>query len=323
MKIKILVSFLVFFACQNSFSQFTDIINSNRPGNSMSAFAVGKTVIQLESGFSYIKEEHSLLDYKAKGFGADLHVRYGLFREQLEAILELNYQNDVYTKYDVDTKRSGLKNSTIGAKYLIYDPFKNYEETVNIYSYKANHKFKFHQLIPAVSVYGGANLNFSNSAFTPKNPVIGIVSPKLMLITQNIFPGAFVLVTNIYMDKIGTDYNTKAFIITLTKGFNDQWSGFIENKTLKGTYYSDSIFTLGTAYLFNSDFQMDVSISENYKNTPSYLYGGFGLSWRSASNYKDVLIRSKKEDKKKDKSTKGKDKEKAKKRLDQIELTKP
>jgi hypothetical protein len=33
-----------------NFAQYTDQINSNRPGETMSAFSVGKSVIQLETG---------------------------------------------------------------------------------------------------------------------------------------------------------------------------------------------------------------------------------------------------------------------------------
>ena len=36
------------------YAQYTDIINSNRPGKSMSAFSVGKTVIQAEPGIEHI-----------------------------------------------------------------------------------------------------------------------------------------------------------------------------------------------------------------------------------------------------------------------------
>ncbi len=51
------------------------------------------------------------------------------------------------------------------------------------------------------------------------------------------------------------------------------------------------------------------------------LYGGIGVSWRTDTNYKDVVIRAKKQDTKSDK--KGKDKDKKKKRLDEVELEKP
>jgi hypothetical protein len=143
-----------------------------------------------------------------------------------------------------------------------------------------------------------------------------------MLITQNIFGKGYVFVTNIFVDKIGTNFQSLEYVITLTKGFNDQWSGFIENKGIKSDLYADAIFRGGAAYLLNSNLQIDASISKNYKGTPSLTYGGIGISWRSDTKYKDVMIRAKK-DKKKDKSKKAKDKDKTKKRLDEVEVTKP
>ena len=317
MKVTVLFLLFCFFSVQFGFSQYTDVINSNRPGNSMSAFSVGKTVIQIESVVSLINEKHDILDYSANGYFTDFVLRYGIFKEELEAIMDVNYQSDTYYADDLIKKRTGVKASTLGFKYLVYDPFKNYEETPDLYSWKANHKFKWHQFIPAVSGFAGMNLNFSSNPFLYTHEELSRISPKVMVVTQNIFTGAWVLVTNIYLDKISTKSQSTGYVITLTKGFNDQWSGFIENKGIKGTYYADGIFTLGAAYLFSKNLQIDASISKNYKTTPSLLYGGFGISWRSDTNYQKVLLKDKKKDKKKDKSVKGKDKEKAKKRLDE------
>ena len=36
--------------------------------------------------------------------------------------------------------------------------------------------------------------------------------------------------------------------------------------------------------------QIDASISTNFKNTPSVLYGGVGFSWRYAGWYKEKQI---------------------------------
>jgi hypothetical protein len=55
------------------------------------------------------------------------------------------------------------------------------------------------------------------------------ISPKAMLITQNhLGDGTWVFVTNIIADYIATDYPS-CYVLTLTKGFNDKWSGFVEN----------------------------------------------------------------------------------------------
>ena len=73
--------------------------------------------------------------------------------------------------------------------------------------------------------------------------------------------------------------------------------------------------------LFNKNLQIDASFSKNYKDTPSLTYGGIGVSWRSDTKYKEVIIRSKDKSKAigKDKS---KEKDKKKKRLDEVELEK-
>lgn len=319
MKIPSIFSFTCLFLLQHTFAQHTDIINSNRPSESMSAYAVGKKVIQIETGLSYLNEKHNLLDYKTSGFLVDVAARYGFWREQLELICELGYQNDKYATDFETQKRSGLKNMTLGGKYLIYDPFKNYKEKVNIYSWKANHKFKWRQFIPAVSGYAGASFNFTGP-YNPQSENISIISPKVMLITQNIFGGGFVLITNIYMDKISTPRSSLTYLVTVTKSLNDKWSLFLENKGIKSDYYADGIFSGGGAFLLSDDMQIDASISKNYKNTPSVLYAGVGFSWRTDTQHKDVLIKPGKEDKK-SKGKKDKEKDK-KKRLDEVEVEK-
>ncbi|MFD2909443.1 transporter [Flavobacterium ardleyense] len=311
----------IFIVCfQNSFGQFTDDVNSNRPGRSMMAFSVGKTVIQTETGFNYVREDHNTLDYQANGFMAELDLRWGLFFEQLELIAELQYQNDSYTSALVDKNRSALKKTLLGAKYLVYDPFKNYEEKPNIYSWKANQKFKWRQFIPAVGVYAGANLNFSDNQFNyaPAGIEEPIISPKVMVIAQNHFGTRWVLVTNLAYNKIGTDFASIDYVVTLTRGFNKKWSGFIEHQGYNSDYYSDGLFRIGAAYLFNKDMQIDASIGKNIKDTPDIMTGGLGFSWRFAKNYKEVKI-AKDKSSKMDKKKKAQAEKEEKKRKDAVD----
>lgn len=296
-----------------SHAQFTDVINSNRPGESQSAFSVGKKVFQLETGIFGLSEQHSLLDTKTSGFGVDLSLRYGFFLEQLEFILDLQFQNDKTSYQNQSLKRADLKQTTIGAKYLIYDPNKNYVEKVNIYSWKANNRFKWRQLIPAVSIYAGANLDF-DSAY--KHPDDSTFSPKLALITQNQFTGGYVLVMNFIADKISSEFPSYGYIVTLTKGFNEKWSGFVENQGFKSDLYADSLLRGGAAYLIKENIQIDASITGNFKDTPSVLYGGIGLSWRFDKNYKPILI----DGGKSDGDGKGKKDKKEKNRKDGVEI---
>ena len=320
-KSMLIVGFLMITATQ--YAQYTDVINSNRPGESMSAFSVGKTVFQAEAGIYAVRENHSLLNYEAKGFGTDLSIRYGAFFEQFEMILDLQYQKDCY-EADISENRSGLKQTTIGAKYLVFDPFKNSKEDKhNLYSWKANHsnKFNFKDLIPAVSVYAGFNIQIGNNPYTFEGDKK--ISPKIMLITQNHIGTRWVFVTNIIADKFTTEYPSLGFVATLTRGLNARWSGFLEMQGYKSDFYADNILRIGAAYLVRENIQIDASISKNVKYTPELIFGAIGISWRFDQNYENVLLRDTHAiDEKKSKDKKSKKSKKGKKRKDEVELEK-
>ena len=314
-KLYSILSFIML--CNITHAQHTDQINSNRPGVTMSAFAVGKSVIQIETGAYGIHENHKLLAYDATGFGADLTLRYGAFMERLELVANLQYQNADYNTAFRSTNKAGLKQTVLGAKYLIYDPFKNYEKKINVYSWKANHQFNWRQLVPAVSLYAGANFTMKNNPYSFSAE--SAISPKVMLITQNhLGDGSWVFVTNVIADYISTDFPSYGYAITLTKGINEKWSGFIENQGYKSDFYSDAILRGGAAFLLNKDMQIDASISTNFKDTPTVLYGGLGFSWRYDANYKEVRMSLDKGGRKKTKSEKKAEK-KDQKRKDAIE----
>ena len=304
-------------------AQFTDVINSNRPGKSMSAFSVGKTVFQAEAGIYGIDESHKYLNYESRGLGGELSLRYGAFFEQLEFVLDMQYQNDRYETVANEINRSGLKQFTLGAKFLLYDPNKNYDRKPNLYSWKANHAFSWREFIPSVAVYGGFNLEIGNNPFKFRHEEK--FSPKGMIMTQNQF-GKYVFVTNLIVDKIATNYMSYGYIVTLTRGFSPRWSGFIENQGTQSDYYTDGTFRGGAAYLLWENIQIDASIGKNIKDTPSTLTAGIGISWRFDENYEQEWTRApdKKDDKDKDKKDKKAKKDKAKKRLDEVEgETKP
>ena len=310
-----LVGFLLISATQ--YAQYTDIINSNRPGKSMSAFSVGKTVIQAEVGFYGIRENHDLARYEANGFGTELDVRYGAFFDQFEFTLNTQYQYDWYQAPLINDTRGGFKQVTVGAKYLVYDPFIK-QDKPNIYSWKANHKFNWKQFIPAVAVYAGLNFNLGDNPFT--FPTDRTISPKVMVITQNHFGSKWVWVNNIIADKYMTDYPTLGIISTMTRGFNMRWSGFLEFQGYKSDWYADTVFRLGAAYLVRENIQLDASFTKNVKDTPSLLLANVGMAWRFDSNYETNYKRVKGEKKsKKDKKSKA---EKGKKRKDEVELEK-
>ncbi|WP_282135831.1 transporter [Seonamhaeicola maritimus] len=279
-------STILIFIClitTHAFSQYTDVINSNRPGVSRSAFSVGKNVVQIEVGPYFVKEKRTpATTYEVSGLGVDFAARYGLLFEELEISLEGNYQNDTkrYT-YATDAKdnRANFKHVTLGAKYLVFDPYKNEEANKpNLYSWKANHSFQWRHLIPAISVYAGANYDTKNNPYTA--PEIEGFSPKIMIATQNNFSGGWVFVMNLIKDRIGTDQSDFQYILTLTHSFNPKWVIFGETQGIKSDFYADNLFRVGGAYLFGKDFQLDTAITFNSKDTPSVFGASIGASYR-------------------------------------------
>jgi hypothetical protein len=266
-----------------SFAQYTEVINSNRPGLSKSAFSVGTNVIQFEVGPYIVKEKHTPLKYEVSGFGADFSARYGLFFEQLEVNIEGTFQSDTFTDnrsaIPSENSRSNFKYLTIGAKYLVFDPYKNSEdEKPNLYSYHDNRKFKWKELIPAVAIYAGVNYDTQPNPYTTL--AVEGISPKIMVAIQHNFVGGWVMVMNFIKDRIGSDQSDFQYLITLTKSINEQWVVFGETQGIQSDFYADNLFRFGGAYLWSKDFQLDTAVTLNTKDTPSVFNLSLGASYR-------------------------------------------
>jgi hypothetical protein len=281
--LKTICIFSFYCVSLNVFSQYTDVINSNRPGVSRSPFSVGTNVVQFEIGPYMINEKRTpALQTEVSGYGIDFATRYGLLWEELELNIEGTFQSDTKTYFSsiaLDESRANFKTLTIGAKYLIYDPYKNSENNKpNLYSWKANHRFKWSSLIPAVSVYAGANYDTKNNPYT----VDGIegFSPKVMIATQNNFAGGWVFVMNFIKDRIGSDQSDFQYILTLTHSFSPKWVIFGETQGIQSDFYADNLFRFGGAYLWGKDFQLDTAVTFNTKDTPSVFSLNFGASYR-------------------------------------------
>ena len=284
---------LLFFLClisiSNVFAQYTDMLNANRPGVSQGAFSVGRNILQFESGFSYGKEKHIYRNTETTGLGMDYSIRYGFWKEEFEVSIMGEYQASTITTRSTEMKIANFKNNTIGAKYLIFDPYKTLDSKMpNLYNWKANNRFEWRDLIPAISVYAGINVDFPDNPYTQQDG--SKISPKFMISTQNNWIGGWVFVTNVIADWGATDLPTYSYILTLTHATNRYFSIFLENQGIKNEYYADQILRGGAATLINPDFQVDLSIMVNFKDTPSKIYGRLGLAYRFDMHKQDVYI---------------------------------
>jgi len=280
----------IFFAVQICFGQYTEVINSNRPGVSQSAFSVGKKVLQFEIGPYMINETRSTYpSYDSKGFGIDFAAHYGFFKEELELYIQGTFQSDKKTynlTIPVETDRANFKQLSIGAKYLIYDPNKNREEKINLYSYHANVGFKWRDLIPAVAASVGFNYDTKNNPYLPSG--IEGLSYTASIITQSNFYGRWVFITNFLMDRLTSNQEDFHYILTLTHSLNPKWVVFAEKHGIKSDFYADNLMRFGGGYLLNKDLQLDSSLTLNLKDTPSIFNINFGVSYR-IDRHEDIL----------------------------------
>lgn len=293
---RILIFIFAFLCFSNLWSQYTDLLNSNRPGASQGAFAVGTNVLQFEAGASLGKEKHNLLETKTSGLNLDYSIRYGFWKERLEINYMGSFQSDKITDnqtvHPTRYKTANFKSNTLGVKYLFYDPYRKRElKGPNLYSWRANNKFQWEDLIPAIAFYAGANFDFDDNPYVPEGEAS--VSPKFVLATQNNWVGGWVFVTNIVVDRITTDFPSYSYILTLTYATNDYFSVFLENQGIKSDFYADQLLRGGAAALLNPDLQVDLSFTFNFKDTPSLYYGRLGVAYRFDMHNRDEYLEDK------------------------------
>lgn len=292
------------------FTQYTETINSNRPGSSQGAFSVGKNVLQFEIGGKMGKLNNK--NFKNSTIiesQLNYTIRYGLLLNKLELIIDGTYnQNNSVNKFISENKikTKFLNKQTLGFKYLVFDPFKNKKwHSVSVLSWDKNNKIRLVDFIPAISVYAGVNYIpkngynyndpftsikktaeyniFNHSIFINHNWTIteNAISPKASVITQNHFIGKWVFVNNITLDRIGDKNSILNYIGTLTHNFkNPRWSTFGEFEMIKNDIYDDNYFKFGFAFLLDKNYQFDTSIGTNFKDTPRNMYFKIGMSTR-------------------------------------------
>ncbi|TDN87879.1 outer membrane putative beta-barrel porin/alpha-amylase [Salegentibacter sp. 24] len=282
----------IFFAIISANGQYTETINSNRPGESQGAYAVGKNVLQLEAGAYMGHENHILYNSDTDILGASYGLRYGFLTEILELNFFGSFQDQV-TSIPVgnstdEFKTSNFTTNIIGAKFLLFDPNVSIQEReVNLYSWEANQRMDFRSLIPAVSIYAGANFMWWENPYMFEGE--SEISPKAAVITQQNW-GRWVLVMNFIADKFTEEFPSYGGVFTLTHAITPEFAIFGEFQTYISDLYADELVRGGAAYLLSKDFQLDISGLVNFKDTPSRWQVAAGVSFRLDFHEDDEYI---------------------------------
>lgn len=255
-----------------SYGQYTDIINSNRPGNTIGAYTVGLGVYQIESGFTYDRQVHHLLDTSYHFLSNETSLRMGLLLDNLEISYDFGYQIQFNNLYSVH----GINKNSIGIKLLVWDPYK--DRKTDVYSWRANNSFQLKNLLPAIA------MTLKYTKFGENNPFNTHYTQDYggyFLSAQQHLTPYWVILTNFSLDKSDL-HREKAITTSVTHAFahHPNWSAFIEGQSIINDFYSDEILRAGAAYLVHKNLQLDACMGVNFKNTPTRFIASFGLSYR-------------------------------------------
>jgi len=274
---KLIFYFLLIICFQSINAQYTEIINSKRPGLSESPYSVGTNVYQFESGFFYRSSDNESLLAYPNSYGSNLFFRYGKFREKLEFNANIAYRIDeVKNPLGENFHKNGLSNLTVGLKYLVYQQ-EFTDKSKEVRSMKRRMAFDWKRLIPSVGVYAGVNTNFISKEYKSDEGI----SYKGAILLQNDITDRLVVLTNLYTDKYSSEEKYYGHIITMTFAMNQLWSFFIENDGKYKDGFSPSFqFGSGLAYLFSNDLQIDLSARTNFFDDYSYYTFSAGFAWR-------------------------------------------
>tara|TARA_B100000787_G_scaffold159892_2_gene138468 strand:- start:47943 stop:49469 length:1527 start_codon:yes stop_codon:yes gene_type:complete len=267
----------IILCTQTILAQYTNIINSNRPGFSESPYSVGTGVYQLETKIFYRKTNIYPTFSRPKSEGIDFLFRTSFFLEKLEINLNFAVQKEQVSFQNIFNSnyyKTGFSKLTVGAKYLVYEQ-KYADKSKEIRSWVARNKFDWKRLIPSVAAYVGLNTGIPDDIYKASS-----FSPKAGVLLQNDITNNFNIITNIYYDRIGTELPEFSYIITATFSFNKRWSTFIENQTMLDKFEYQSNIGSGIAFLYNRNIQVNSSLRLLANAKYSGFYASIGASYR-------------------------------------------
>jgi len=305
--------FLLLIAPSVIKAQYTEIINSNRPGYSESPYSVGTGIYQIEGGYQYKTTNSFTEDATFNTHIIDQVLRIGAFSERLEfKFLFNNEYHKINSPIISPTSNSGGSYG-FGFKYLLLNAkVKNRDQEIR--SWKRRTGFHWSMLVPSVgldaSITFGANPTKSED-FTSKtiaeiykknSPIGAFLFPngsfKFRVLLQNHISQNWVFVSNIGFENIlfnNTFYlNVFNLAIATTYNINNQWSTFIESKNDFNKYQNSFDIRTGVAFLLNKNLQFDSSLNINTGTNLKNSGVSVGFSWRLDKHVdKFVIVKSK------------------------------
>ncbi|MDA8594921.1 transporter [Flavobacteriaceae bacterium] len=268
-------------------AQYTEVINSNRPGFNDSPYAVGTDVYQFELSSTGAYREELYTFNNAFSWGNSLDFHMGLLSQKLELHLQIDdtqtwlYESSIFGN---NLETGNLASLYAGFKFLLFQvPLK--DPDLEIRSWKKKTSFDRRRLIPSI----GLELGWSTPIYhkDPKD-YIGTTfeyeeihlkaqsSPVVKVMTQNNLSDRWTLLMNLAYEnhKLGAISLGSYYVIS------DKWATFVD---YKGQFDADENLQLwqgGFAHLINQNTQLNIGFGSNFNWSNEAFYANIGLSWR-------------------------------------------
>jgi hypothetical protein len=226
-------------------------ISADRPGMATPSSIAEPKCFQIETGFSYEKNELKKPFQKSICYDMTL-LRYGINQNA-----EIRLQTD-YTQVKTDSANTtGFNPLTFGTKLLISDAKGILPKT----------SFLFNLTLPC----------FGERSFRPQN-----LAPSIYLLMQNDITKKINLCYNIGIEYDGESANPTGFAaICFSYSITEKLNGFIENYDWFANYIKpENFMDIGFGYILRKNIQLDISGNINLQAFENYSMINFGVSWR-------------------------------------------
>ena len=248
----ILLIYFLLVVTTRLFAQFSETIVSDRPGQTNSAYTVGKMVLQFQTGPQLDGSDHE--DVNVSAFSFPAFIRFGI-TEKIELQTLCSYQSNRIKQGGSETKINGLSSADFGIRINIFEEMGN---------------------APALGFEVLYKTKIRSSDYKPDHP-----SAKLNIMATKTLSDQFGLNAN-----LGTEFDGNGgapngfYTLNLVYSISDALGIFFENYGNFSNSHFDTFFDFGGAYIVNPNFQLDLSGGFGYNNsTFSYLIAG-GVSYR-------------------------------------------
>jgi hypothetical protein len=246
----ILTYFIIFYSLNHTYAQYNETIRTGRPGQGVGSFAVGKRVLQMQTGYDV---GSNIKDNNYQFSNVNTNIRYGVLER-----LEINSAWAYQTEKLISQKLSGLTLSTLGTRLHILNPTK---------------------MLPSICIQISAKLPFRTGDYSAKN----IDIKSLLSLTKNFGDNSSLLINLVHNQSNNTKINSWNYVINYGYNISEKWGVFIENYANFTKNHFVNYWDTGFSYLVNKNLQLDAFGGTSLNKSESDFFISIGFSGRIVS----------------------------------------